>query len=113
MARMNDIPQCGQCGYELTGLPDLGECPECGSEYDVGRNIGLRTSANATKPKSWFARHVRTILIAVAGICVLMCAGLLSPAAQNPSKVWATAMVVLTLIGIAAALSYLGERDSG
>jgi hypothetical protein len=26
-------PFCIHCGYELTGLPDRGRCPECGSGY--------------------------------------------------------------------------------
>jgi predicted RNA-binding Zn-ribbon protein involved in translation (DUF1610 family) len=111
MAKMGDIPECGQCGYELTGLADVGQCPECGSEYDVGRNIGLRTSAGARKPKSWPLRHLRTITITLAGGCVLMCAGLVSLAARNPHKVWGSTLVVLIVIGIAAAASYLGERN--
>lgn len=30
-----DLPPrvCGGCGYPLTGLPDDGQCPECGSSY--------------------------------------------------------------------------------
>lgn len=26
-------PYCPECGYELTGLPDEGHCPECGTFY--------------------------------------------------------------------------------
>ncbi len=111
MAKMEDIPECGHCGYELTGLPDLGECPECGN--DVGRNIGLRTSANARKPKAWPLKHLRTIFIALAGVCVIMCAGLISLAANSPSKVWASATVVLAVIAVAALLSFFSERNPG
>ncbi len=113
MAKMADIPECGRCGYELTGLADLGKCPECGNNYDVGRNIGLRTSANAQKPKAWPLKHLRTIVIALCGACVIMCAGLLSLVAKSPSKVWASATVVLAVIAVATAVSYLSERDPG
>ncbi len=27
-------PVCTRCGYNLTGLPTVGRCPECGYEYD-------------------------------------------------------------------------------
>ena len=28
------VDECPECGYELTGLPDAGVCPECGQAYD-------------------------------------------------------------------------------
>jgi hypothetical protein len=28
------LDRCPNCGYPLTGLPDRGQCPECGSAYD-------------------------------------------------------------------------------
>jgi hypothetical protein len=30
---------CLNCGFELKGLDDRGTCPECGTEYDVERNL--------------------------------------------------------------------------
>jgi len=31
---------CAHCGYQLTGLPQRGACPECGQEYDPGSIVG-------------------------------------------------------------------------
>lgn len=36
-------PYCHECGYQLTGLPAGGQCPECGMAY-------LRPQAPATGP---------------------------------------------------------------
>jgi hypothetical protein len=34
---------CPRCSYDLTGLPDVHTCPECGFEYDpLARSIVLR-----------------------------------------------------------------------
>lgn len=30
---------CTMCGYQLTGLPEHGRCPECASAYDMGQTI--------------------------------------------------------------------------
>jgi hypothetical protein len=30
-------PHCVKCGYNLTGLPDRGRCPECGNSFDAAR----------------------------------------------------------------------------
>lgn len=30
-------PYCPECGYELTGLPDGHNCPECGAPNPLGR----------------------------------------------------------------------------
>ena len=33
LAVPSNRPYCHECGYELTGLPADGQCPECGTEY--------------------------------------------------------------------------------
>ncbi len=33
LAIPSNRPYCHECGYELTGLPGEGRCPECGTEY--------------------------------------------------------------------------------
>ena len=37
-------PWCWECKYDLTGLPDRGCCPECGSRYNarLHRPVSLR-----------------------------------------------------------------------
>lgn len=33
LAIPSNRPYCAECGYELTGLPAEGECPECGTAF--------------------------------------------------------------------------------
>ena len=32
---------CLDCGFDLRGLETSGNCPECGAEFDAGRNRSL------------------------------------------------------------------------
>jgi len=34
-ARAAEYRVCPECGYLLTGLPDAGNCPECGTAYTL------------------------------------------------------------------------------
>lgn len=35
---------CVQCGYDLSGSPDIGRCPECGQDYDRRTGKGIASS---------------------------------------------------------------------
>ena len=34
-------PRCRTCGFALTGLPDVGECPECGRLYNSANSVAF------------------------------------------------------------------------
>ena len=37
----NRIAKCPRCSYDLTGLPDKHQCPECGLSYDRDSEVIL------------------------------------------------------------------------
>lgn len=37
LAIPSNRPYCPECGYELTGLPESHNCPECGVPFPLGR----------------------------------------------------------------------------
>lgn len=106
-----DLSYCGKCGYDLTGLPDQGACPECGQRYDAATREGLATAASGNPRTNWVMRHLRTLCLAVAAIMVLMCCGALSLVASNPIRVVATGGFIAMVILFGALASYIFENN--
>ena len=106
---------CGKCGYELTGLPSVGNCPECGQAYrsrsaaDADDRDAWR-AAGSTVKRSWIARHARSVLLVVAAVPVLLCSGLLSVVVSNNQYVLVTGSLLTFLILLGAVISYFFER---
>lgn len=49
-----DLGRCGTCGYDLTGLEEAGECPECGEAFAPRWDLEavLRARANQSVSES-------------------------------------------------------------
>lgn len=80
---------CVSCGYDLTGLPDSGVCPECA--LPVARSRARPTLLRGADP-AWLARTHRGLSLTVAAMRVLL---------------W----MIVTLLGallLALVLGYLG-----
>jgi hypothetical protein len=43
-----ELCRCGNCGYRLGGMPQLGQCPECGAQFDRSEvvMVGLPAGPN-------------------------------------------------------------------
>lgn len=83
-------PHCGHCGFSLTGLPDHGLCPECGTDYDPRRSYWLLQAPSASASFWHFAEILLVgIAIVIAGI---------------------TAYPILVLLAVPATLVLLGWR---
>ncbi len=75
MATRNTGPhQCGQCGYDLTGLDSRGRCPECGELYDMDH-----PSEGWFEYEQTIRRRLlrwRTIVLGLLALAILSCGGI-------------------------------------
>lgn len=112
MADDTTSPTCRQCGYDFTGLREQGRCPECGSYYNLANGEGVRDQERDRNQRTTFlVRRVRTILLVVGAVLVMICAGGVSAMARVPAKPLYIGAFVAAVLLLAAATSYVYERD--
>lgn len=101
---------CGKCGYDLTGLRALGECPECGEAYDTRTGQGLRRGAHSPHATDWKLHRLRTVALAAAAVGVLALGGLAALVIDRPmTAVWLSVSIACVVV-LAAVTSYLYEH---
>lgn len=90
--------RCQACGYDLRGLPDAGNCPECGEGYEPGTYVWVRERSR------WSVLADRTVsCIGVAGVTATFLYVLKQIAAMNGG----TSKIILLLIAMSAMASVL------
>lgn len=106
----DNVDQCGKCGYDMTGLPARGTCPECGNAYDTQTRKGMADDPTTPRARAWYARHARTIVIvAMAAFSFTCCAGI-APIASNAERATATGTFIALMLMLAALASFFAER---
>lgn len=101
---------CANCEYDLTGLPAVGNCPECGCEYSLWPDSDRpRPLASRTRKPPWILRHSRSILLVLATLPVLFCSGVLSLTTNN-QYVWAVGALLSFLMAVGAVVYYFFEK---
>ncbi|MAE64812.1 MAG: hypothetical protein CMJ18_11140 [Phycisphaeraceae bacterium] len=103
--------QCAQCSYDLSGLVEVGECPECGSSYNGRTGKGLVDVENVEQRFTERLRRVRTIALVIFAFIAMGCAGLGTVIAQNTGRMLMFGALVSVVILMAAFTSYLYEKD--
>jgi len=105
-----DLTHCGKCGYDLTGHPAIGQCPECGQAFDLKSGKGLQKDPGANKKTIWIVRHLRTIMLLAAAVTIMICSGVLAMGAPgSPTRLLATGAFLVMVVLAGAAASYLSE----
>lgn len=107
----DQTPFCGKCGYEMTGLPQRGTCPECGNPYNVMAGSGLSGDARGERKPSKFVKHLRTISIGCAACCILICTGLASLVAASKERVVYSGLIMAGVCILGAVTSYVYEKN--
>ncbi len=110
-------PICGKCGYDLTGLPLRGGCPECGNTYDQDRDIGMGHAMTPEDRGQRIALWLKVIGLVVCAMGVMSCSGLLSMLATNPKKPLMTGGAISILLLVIAlgifVLDRLDQNENG
>ena len=102
---------CEHCGYDLTGLPDLGRCPECGQSYSSWADAGRGGPRHADQPPpTWWARHHLSLRLFLSAPIVLLGTGCLSVLTTTDQYVLAVGGALGFLLLLGAVISYLFER---
>jgi hypothetical protein len=61
---------CPRCDYSLTGLPEVGVCPECGREYDQ-QSIFLHGEAAGSRRNAWNSSGNQSLGRWISSICLI------------------------------------------
>jgi len=106
----SDAPPCPKCGYDLTGLPRDGRCPECGEPFDKERLAERADTLSARHAQ--MDRRLTQTRTAVLGLvtALLFVVSLAGLAAQGGSAVYGVALVVGCVMALATLTSYVYQR---
>ena len=97
---------CHDCGYDLTGLPDKGRCPECGVLYD---KHSVYRVMQANQPE--WTRHIKWVFLAAFTGLVLICGGALAIDPQRRKTAIAMTLIIAAVSGFGAFSYWWAQRQ--
>ena len=94
--------RCSTCHYALTGLPDAGRCPECGTAYGEDEiMLGGKYSRDAWSKGSYQANALNFVFLGV--VCCFVAGKIRSHAPSEPMTVGVLLFAGVTCPFLAAA----------
>ncbi len=104
------IPECRKCGYDLTGMPTSGKCPECGQDYDVKYRTGVRLPESPVEKSQRIYARARTIILAAIGVILLGVGCYAQFILDFEMAIYTVGFLGLMLL-LGAGISYISESD--
>lgn len=98
-------PRCRTCGFALTGLPEVGNCPECGRLYNSDNSV-------AFDPPS-VGRALGYIGLPLAAGLIFMLIGIASTAHANTSSAAYFAFALVWVIAGISCVAWTAWRTAG
>jgi len=96
----HDEPHCDACGFALVGLPEHGNCPECGAAYTPASARALCKPPTVTRALGYFAWPALSIAIAIAYVT----------ARAATSRTESLDLFCVMLVLIPCSIAWLGWR---
>ena len=94
---------CAKCRYDLTGLPGVGNCPECGQRYWITRGKGIYHGDSAEQRGS-------RVVLAFVGLVILVVGTIVQLATQR-SNALLTGLGLGGIFILLAVMSYFTEKE--
>ena len=102
--------QCSKCGYDLAGLSMRGQCPECGSRYDLHSRMGVGRGPSSSTRGARLIRQIVAIGLTVLALGVLSLGFYIKYTYQRENAAGVGLIIGIMLL-LGAGIAYLGMPD--
>lgn len=103
--------ECKRCGYSLTGLTEVGRCPECGNGYNKRTHEGTRYPPTPEDRADRLLNHIGTLFLALLAISVFSCLGGFGLYLGKPGLI-AIGVASAAALGMWTVINYLSGRET-
>lgn len=103
--------ECKRCGYSLTGLTEVGRCPECGNDYNKRTHAGTRYPPTPEDRADRLLNHIGTFFLALLALSVFSCFGGFGLYLDKPGLI-AIGVASGAALSLWAVTNYLARRNA-
>ena len=100
---------CEKCHYDLTGLKDIGRCPECGHLFNKKTGQGVTLSSDEQGKWQLVVKHFFSLSLLGVAVMLFIAAGISNRMGAGIKSVY-TMLFLAGLLVTGAAIRYMNER---